>query len=82
MIVDEAQNLTPHEIKSIITRCGENSKIILLGDLKQVDNTYLSSSYNGLTHVIDKLTGQDFFACMYMNKSERAEFLNILDDLL
>lgn len=82
VIVDEAQNLTPHEIKSIITRCGENSKVILLGDLKQVDNTYLSSSYNGLTHVIDKLSGQDFFACMYMNKSERAEFLNILDDLL
>lgn len=82
VIVDEAQNMTPLEVKMLITRCGESSKIILLGDLRQVDNDYLTESFNGLAHATDRLTGQDFFSVIYLDKSERADFLNTVDDLL
>lgn len=82
VIIDEAQNLSSVEIKSLITRCGESSKVILLGDTKQIDSLYLSENYNGLSYVIDRLNGQDFFGAMYLNKSERAKFIDIVDDLL
>lgn len=82
VIVDEAQNLSSMEIKSLITRCGETSKIILLGDTKQIDSLYLSENYNGLSYVIDRLNGQDFFGAIYLNKSERAKFIDKVDDLL
>ena len=82
VIIDECQNLTNVEIKSLITRCSESSKVILLGDTKQIDSLYLSESYNGLSYVIDKLSGQDFFGGIYLWKSERANFINIVDDLL
>lgn len=82
MIIDECQNLTNVEIKSLITRCSESSKVVLLGDTKQVDSLYLSENYNGLSYVIDKLMGQDFFGGIYMSKSERADFINKIDELL
>lgn len=82
IIVDEAQNMSPLEIKTLITRCGESSKVILLGDLKQIDNKFLTEGFNGLAHTTDRLTGQDFFSVVYLDKSERADFLNIVDDLL
>lgn len=82
LIIDECQNLTNMEIKSLITRCSESSKVILLGDTKQIDSLYLNENYNGLSYVIDKLQGQEFFASIYLNKSERASFINIIDELL
>lgn len=82
VLIDECQNLTNVEIKSLITRCSESSKVILLGDTKQIDSLYLSESYNGLSYVMDKLSGQDFFGGMYLWKSERANFINIVDELL
>lgn len=82
VIVDECQNLTNMEIKSLITRCGASSKIILLGDTKQIDSLYLSENYNGLSYVVDRLNGQEFFASIFLNKSERADFINTVDDLL
>ena len=82
IIVDECQNLTNMEIKSLITRCGASSKIILLGDTKQIDSLYLSENYNGLSYVVDRLNGQEFFASIFLNKSERADFINTVDDLL
>lgn len=82
VIIDECQNLTNVEIKSLITRCSESSKVILLGDTKQVDSLYLSESYNGLSYVMDRLNGQPFFGGMYLWKSERADFINVIDDLL
>lgn len=82
VIVDECQNLTNMEIKSLITRCGSSSKIVLLGDTKQIDSLYLSENYNGLSYVIDRLNGQEFFASIFLNKSERADFINTVDELL
>jgi len=58
MIVDEAQNLTPHEVKTIISRAGEETKIILTGDPEQIDNPYVDSSSNGLTYVVERFPGQ------------------------
>ncbi|MGL6130445.1 MAG: PhoH family protein [Fusobacteriaceae bacterium] len=82
VIVEEAQNLTPHEIKSIATRCGETSKVVFVGDIKQVDNQYLTSTYNGMSHLVDRLVGKDYFTCVYLDKSQRAEFINDLDEIL
>lgn len=82
VIIDEAQNLSAMELKSLVTRCGESSKVILLGDTKQIDSLYLSENYNGLSYIIDRLTGQDFFGAIYLNKSERAKFIDKVDDLL
>ena len=59
MIVDEAQNLTPHEVKTIVSRVGEGTKIILTGDVGQIDNPYLDSSSNGFSYMVEKLKGQD-----------------------
>lgn len=82
LIVDECQNLTDMEIKSLITRCSESCKVILLGDIKQIDNLYLSEGCNGLSYTIQKLSGQDFFAHIYLNKSERSKFVDKIDDLM
>ena len=58
MIVDEAQNLTPHEVKTIITRVGDNTKIVLTGDPYQIDNPYVDASNNGLTTVVERFKGR------------------------
>ncbi|MEL6255369.1 MAG: PhoH family protein, partial [Bacteroidota bacterium] len=81
-IIDEAQNLTPHEIKTIITRAGENTKLIFAGDIKQIDTPYLDAQSNGLSYVIDKLKGQRLFAHMTLEKGERSELANLATELL
>lgn len=81
-IVDEAQNLTPHEIKTIITRAGENTKIIFTGDVYQIDSPYLDSQSNGLTYLIDRLKGNPLFAHITLEKGERSELANLANELL
>lgn len=81
-IVDEAQNLTPHEVKTIITRAGENTKIIFTGDIFQIDTPYLDSQSNGLSHLIDKVKRQPLYAHIRLEKGERSMLANIANDLL
>ncbi len=81
-IVDEAQNLTPHEVKTIITRAGENTKIIFTGDVHQIDTPYLDENSNGLAYLIDKLKGQDLFSNVKLEKGERSELANLANELL
>ncbi len=81
-IVDEAQNLTPHEVKTIITRAGENTKIIFTGDIYQIDTPYLDTQSNGLSYLIDKLKGQPLYAHITLAKGERSELANLANDLL
>ncbi|TNE56235.1 MAG: PhoH family protein [Bacteroidetes bacterium] len=81
-IVDEAQNLTPHEVKTIITRAGENTKIVFTGDVHQIDTPYLDEHSCGLAYLIDRLKGQDLFAHIKLEKGERSELANLANDLL
>jgi PhoH-like ATPase len=81
-IIDEAQNLTPHEVKTIITRAGENTKIIFTGDVFQIDTPYLDEQSNGLSYLIDRLKGNDLFAHITLEKGERSELANLANDLL
>ena len=81
-IVDEAQNLTPHEVKTIITRAGENTKIVFTGDIYQIDTPYLDSQSNGLSYLIDRLKGQNLYAHITLQKGERSELANIANELL
>ena len=81
-IVDEAQNLTPHEVKTIITRAGENTKIIFTGDVHQIDTPYLDEQSNGLSYLIDKLKGNELYAHITLEKGERSELANLANDLL
>lgn len=81
-IVDEAQNLTPHEIKTIITRAGENTKMIFSGDINQIDTPYLDEHSNGLSYLIDKLQGNEIFAHVTLEKGERSELANLAGELL
>lgn len=81
-IVDEAQNLTPHEVKTIITRAGEGTKIVFTGDIQQIDSPYLDSKSNGLTYLTDKMRGQDIFAHVNLVKGERSYLAELASDLL
>lgn len=81
-IVDEAQNLTPHEVKTIITRAGENTKIILTGDIFQIDTPYLDSQSNGLSYLIDKIKHHGIYAHIRLEKGERSELANLANELL
>ena len=81
-IVDEAQNLTPHEIKTVITRAGENSKFIFTGDINQIDTPYLDEQSNGLSYLVDKLKGNPLYAHITLEKGERSELANLANDLL
>ena len=81
-IVDEAQNLTPHEIKTIITRAGEGSKVVFTGDPYQIDTPYLDSRSNGLTYLIDRMKGQPLYAHVTLKKGERSELAELASDLL
>ena len=81
-IVDEAQNLTPHEVKTIITRAGENTKIIFTGDVFQIDTPYLDEQSNGLSYLIDRLKGNELFAHVTLEKGERSELANLANELL
>lgn len=81
-IVDESQNLTPHEVKTIITRAGEGTKIVFTGDIYQIDQPYLDMNSNGLTHLCDKFFGQPVFAHINMTKGERSELSELAGKLL
>jgi PhoH-like ATPase len=81
-IVDEAQNLTPHEVKTIITRAGENTKIIFTGDIHQIDTPYLDAQSNGLSYLIEKVKGQNLYAHITLEKGERSALANLANDLL
>ena len=81
-IVDEAQNLTPHEVKTIITRAGENTKIIFTGDIFQIDTPYLDAHSNGLSYLIDKIKKHAIYAHIRLEKGERSELANLANDLL
>ena len=82
MIVDEAQNLTPHEVKTIITRAGEGTKIVFTGDIHQIDHPYLDSQSNGLSHLIEKMQGQTLYAHVNLEKGERSELAMLASELL
>lgn len=81
-IVDEAQNLTPHEVKTIITRAGEGTKIIFTGDINQIDHPYLDKHSNGLTHLISRMRGEKIFAHITLEKGERSQLAEIASELL
>ena len=81
-IVDEAQNLTPHEVKTIITRAGEGTKIVLTGDIHQIDHPYLDSRSNGISYLINKMVGQRLYAHITLEKGERSELADIASALL
>lgn len=81
-IIDEAQNLTPHEVKTIITRAGEGTKIVFTGDIHQIDQPYLDQWSNGVTHLSDKMAGQALFQHINLRKGERSELSEIAAKLL
>lgn len=81
-IIDEAQNLTPHEIKTIITRAGEGTKLVFTGDIFQIDSPYLDMKSNGLTYLSDKMLGQELFAHINLVKGERSMLAELASNLL
>ena len=81
-IIDEAQNLTPHEIKTVITRAGEGTKMIFTGDIQQIDQPYLDSQSNGLVYMIDRMKDQNIFAHINLLKGERSELSELASNLL
>ena len=81
-IVDEAQNLTPHEIKTIITRAGEGTKFVFTGDIHQIDTPYLDIKSNGLTYLSDKMHGQEIFAHINLVKGERSPLAELASNIL
>jgi PhoH-like ATPase len=81
-IIDEAQNLTPHEIKTIITRAGEGTKIVFTGDIHQIDTPYLDAQSNGLSHMIDKMKEVEIYAHVTLEKGERSELADYANKLL
>ena len=80
--MDEAQNLTPHEVKTIISRAGENTKMIFTGDIHQIDTPYLDTQSNGLSYLIDKLKNQNLYAHITLEKGERSELANLANEFL
>jgi len=81
-IIDEAQNLTPHEVKTIITRAGEGTKVIFTGDINQIDTPYMDEHSNGLTYLIDRLKGSPLFSHIKLEKGERSELANLANEML
>ena len=81
-IVDEAQNLTPHEVKTIITRAGEGTKMVFTGDIFQIDQPYLDQWSNGLTHLGEKMAGQEVFQHVFLRKGERSTLSELAAKLL
>ncbi len=81
-IVDEAQNLTPHEVKTIITRAGEGTKIVFTGDVAQIDQPYLDALSNGLSYLIHRMTGQPLYAHVTLEKGERSALADLASELL
>lgn len=81
-IVDESQNLTPHEVKTIITRAGEGTKIVFTGDIYQIDQPYLDALSNGLSYLISRMKGQPIFAHITLEKGERSALADLASELL
>jgi PhoH-like ATPase len=82
VIVDDAQNLTPHEVKTIISRAGEGTKMVLTGDPYQIDNPYLDSSSNGLTYTVERLKALSIHGHITLKKSERSQLSGVAADYL
>jgi len=82
IIIDEAQNLTPHEVKTVISRAGNYAKMVLTGDPYQIDNPYLDSASNGLAYCVDKMKGQRMFGHVTLTKSERSPLASLAAELL
>ena len=82
IIIDEAQNLSIHELKTIITRVGENTKIILTGDIEQIDNVYLDATSNGLSHAIEKFKSQPLAGHITLKKGERSKTATLAAKIL
>ena len=82
IVIDEAQNMSPHELKTIITRVGENSKIILTGDIEQIDNTYLDSTSNGLSYAIEKFKSEEIAGHITLKKGERSKVATLASRIL
>ncbi|MEM5947601.1 PhoH family protein [Spirochaetia bacterium 38H-sp] len=82
IIIDEAQNLSPHEIKTIVSRAGDDTKMVLTGDPYQIDSPYLDSNSNGLTYLVDAFKGQDLFGHMLLRTSERSRLAELAAELL
>jgi PhoH-like ATPase len=82
IIVDEAQNLTPHEVKTVISRAGEGSKLVLTGDPYQIDNPYLDSSSNGLSYTVERMKDQKLFGSVLLTRSERSTLASIAAEIL
>jgi PhoH-like ATPase len=82
MIVDEAQNLTPHEVKTIITRVGDGTKIILTGDPYQIDNPYVDASSNGLTTVVERFKNEAIAGHVTLTKGERSPLAELASNVL
>ena len=82
IMIDEAQNLTIHEIKTILTRVGENTKIILTGDIDQIDNIYIDKSSNGLVYAVEKFKNEDIAGHITLLKGERSRLATLAADLL
>lgn len=82
MIIDEAQNLTPHEVKTIISRAGKGTKVILTGDATQIDNPYLDQDSNGLTYIVNRFKNHRIYGHMFLERTERSELASIAAELL
>ena len=82
IIIDEAQNLTPHEVKTVVSRAGEDAKVVLTGDAYQIDNPYLDASSNGLTYVVERFKDQAIHGHITLEKSERSELASLAAQLL
>ena len=82
MIVDDAQNLTPHEIKTILSRAGDGTKVVVTGDPYQIDNPYLDVASNGLTYIVDRMRGQKLYGHLTFTKTERSQLAGLVAELL
>ena len=82
MIIDDAQNITPHEAKTIISRAGKGTKVVLTGDPYQIDNPYLDAESNGLTYIVEKFRGQSIYGHITFSKSERSRLAALSAELL
>ncbi|MSR45082.1 MAG: PhoH family protein [Phycisphaerales bacterium] len=82
IIVDEAQNLSPHEVKTIVSRVGDGTKIVLCGDVGQIDNPYLDAASNGLSHLIERMKGHKIAGHVTLSKTERSELASIAAEML
>lgn len=82
MIVDDAQNLTPHEMKTILTRAGEGTKVVVTGDPYQIDTPYLDVESNGLTYLVDRMKGQKSHGHITFTKTERSRLADLASKLL